>query len=414
MPLTSDQARAAEKFTDFLYSPEKVEFAITGSPGSGKTYLTQQLAREAYSEYKVITMLQQEEADLTIELTATTNAAAGVLSGEVGSPDVTTVYSKLGIIPRDNYKTGKTYLTLNRKPPSPLPRHTLLVVDEASMLSPKGKELLNKQAGAAKILYLLDKYQLPPVDSSVIAVDQQVQDTVELTEIVRNSGHIRDMVLRAKHGVMTNTLPSFELHGDEFCHVDLADFEGMIQDAVEGDDSFKVLSYDNTTAIRNNRLVRQFKGLETALCVGDRVKTNKPIINNQNQVLAATDTLHEIVSISEVITHDIFPFMFQRIGLRGVATTCVVPPEQMVNYKNVLKQLYASKRYKEYFHLKNLYGDLRDDYASTVHKAQGSSYDRVFVDLSSLSLCRNTDILLRLLYVAISRARKQVVFTGSL
>lgn len=58
--------------------------------------------------------------------------------------------------------------------------------------------------------------------------------------------------------------------------------------------------------------------------------------------------------------------------------------------------------------------DLRHSYACTVHKAQGSTYDTVYVDLDDLyKAIRNKDMYNRLLYVAVSRAAKKVVFTES-
>ena len=43
-------------------------------------------------------------------------------------------------------------------------------------------------------------------------------------------------------------------------------------------------------------------------------------------------------------------------------------------------------------------------YASTVHKAQGSTYDHVFIDTSDFNRCTNIDEKHALLYTAITRA----------
>ena len=60
------------------------------------------------------------------------------------------------------------------------------------------------------------------------------------------------------------------------------------------------------------------------------------------------------------------------------------------------------------------YPDLRYTYASTINKAQGSTYDTVYIDLNDLAKCNDRDLQLRLLYVAVSRARHKVVFTGDI
>lgn len=67
-----------------------------------------------------------------------------------------------------------------------------------------------------------------------------------------------------------------------------------------------------------------------------------------------------------------------------------------------------------YYSLKEQFPDLRPRDAATIHKAQGSTYNQVFIDLSDLSTCRNPDMAARLLYVAFSRAKERVVLYGKL
>jgi ATP-dependent exoDNAse (exonuclease V) alpha subunit len=57
---------------------------------------------------------------------------------------------------------------------------------------------------------------------------------------------------------------------------------------------------------------------------------------------------------------------------------------------------------------------LRAAYAQTINKSQGSTYDRVFIDLDDLARCSSGDQLARMLYVGFSRARHQVFLTGDL
>jgi len=66
------------------------------------------------------------------------------------------------------------------------------------------------------------------------------------------------------------------------------------------------------------------------------------------------------------------------------------------------------------YSLKDKMLDLRQRDASTVYKAQGSSLDTVFIDVSNLSRSPNPSQAARMLYVAGSRARKHIVFYGEL
>jgi ATP-dependent exoDNAse (exonuclease V) alpha subunit len=58
--------------------------------------------------------------------------------------------------------------------------------------------------------------------------------------------------------------------------------------------------------------------------------------------------------------------------------------------------------------------DLRSRYSSTVYKAQGRSFETIYIDLTGFPDNITRDVLVRSLYVGASRARKKVVFIGEL
>jgi len=58
--------------------------------------------------------------------------------------------------------------------------------------------------------------------------------------------------------------------------------------------------------------------------------------------------------------------------------------------------------------------DLRAAYACTINKAQGSTFDEVFIDLDDIRRCTSGDQIARMLYVGVSRARNHVYLTGDL
>jgi len=81
------------------------------------------------------------------------------------------------------------------------------------------------------------------------------------------------------------------------------------------------------------------------------------------------------------------------------------------------------KDWQSYYSLYNSYNSFKDimyngkriakanfnfGRSSTVHKAQGSTYDDVFIDLADISKCRAKDSFRRLLYVALSRAKNNI------
>ena len=79
-----------------------------------------------------------------------------------------------------------------------------------------------------------------------------------------------------------------------------------------------------------------------------------------------------------------------------------------------LKQLGKAKQWHLYSTYEQSWIDLRPAYAQTVDKSQGSTYQRVFIDLDDIRKCNNGNQMARMLYVAVSRAKEQVIFTGDL
>ena len=82
-------------------------------------------------------------------------------------------------------------------------------------------------------------------------------------------------------------------------------------------------------------------------------------------------------------------------------------------YQQYMKSLYKSSP-RLYYEISNQTLDLRKVEASTVHKAQGSTLDTVFIDLDDISKCTQKQLTAKLLYVAASRARKKIIFFGEL
>ena len=68
------------------------------------------------------------------------------------------------------------------------------------------------------------------------------------------------------------------------------------------------------------------------------------------------------------------------------------------------------KMWENFFALKEFFADVKYTFASTIHKLQGSTYETVYIDLFGLSNNRyiNYDQLYRLVYVAITRASKDI------
>ena len=80
-----------------------------------------------------------------------------------------------------------------------------------------------------------------------------------------------------------------------------------------------------------------------------------------------------------------------------------------------MQKLFAKdKNWQAYFHIKDYWADMRPIHALTCHKAQGSTYKEVFVDLNDIGLNKNWQEVARLAYVAITRASDKLHVFGSI
>ena len=101
-----------------------------------------------------------------------------------------------------------------------------------------------------------------------------------------------------------------------------------------------------------------------------------------------------------------------------------ITPENVIKVYDLLNKKLKGKIWGSYYKVFNsftspvdLYYDDRlirkksftRGYATTVHKSQGSSYDKVFVDLVDILRCRDSMLLRQLEYVALSRTRSDAI-----
>ena len=92
----------------------------------------------------------------------------------------------------------------------------------------------------------------------------------------------------------------------------------------------------------------------------------------------------------------------------------VFMPKNPALKKAAIKEAHDRENYGLVAYMDNNWIDLRAAYASTINKAQGSTYKKVFLDLDDIKRCNSGDQIARMMYVGVSRASEQVFLTGDL
>lgn len=375
MQLTSDQEKAWAVLKSFLLTSDRF-FVLNGYAGTGKTFLLQELYKTKKSIEQVLS-----NPNGKLLFTATTNKAVEVLQQQ-GLP-AKTIHSFLGLIPT---QTG-----YNKVRETDSHEH-LVVVDEASMIDEKLMGFLKDSPH--RYIFVGDDTQLPPVFGRSVVFDYP---QVKLTQIIRQEpGTLQELVSALRAKVEGNSFTGFETDDKEVFWCSLDDFQAtMLADFTSDDWSFtksKYVGYTNNRCIKENQRVELHKNGTLVINKGDVL-----INNTYKRTKGITFTNNETIVIED--TKD--PVSFQGHLLFPVKV------KGLWQYVPSHLSLYETS----YVHMLL---DLRGVYACTVHKAQGSTFDRVYINLSDIkqALRRSEDMFWRLLYVAVSRARKQVVFTG--
>jgi nucleoside-triphosphatase THEP1 len=417
LTLSPDQQYASTVFTDFLLAPDAKYMVIQGDSGSGKSTLVKHLLDSMEARMKLYTILlgsKEGTTDFSIELTATTNKAAGVLAEVTGRP-CGTIYSLLGLTPWQNYETGETEFKRGRN--SQDIYNSLIVIDEASFINNDLFTDIDEMTHNCKILLVGDKYQLVPAKQTVPIMDTvelTCKHKVHLTQVMRHGGSIAQAGAGFKQAVKTGVFSSLMVNGVDIIHTTGPEFQALLDEEFTHpdyhEDKARVLAWMNDTVTMYNAHIRQIRGCSTQYGGGEVLSTNRPIVVKK-QVIAHTDTNVHITRIGQEEVE---------AGVTGKLVTInnynyqFFLPDDPIAARNHLKSVSQKKQWAEFFRLQGYWLDLRPAFASTIHKAQGSTYDTVYINLSDISRCRIASDVARMMYVAVTRSAKKVILYGKL
>ena len=409
-----DQQEALNNVGSFLEDSDQREYVLTGSPGMGKSFLTQYILSMAKTK------------GFKLYASATTNKATAVIQ-DFTNIESFTIHKLLNLRVIKDYVKNSTRL-IRGKGASVFEKHVwgkiFVVIDEASMIDRALKEYIDdalKKYPNIKILYVGDKNQIPPVDESKIIIFNSGIPTSELTTIHRQgegssiisiANHLKSVIEDSDYR-FDEIQPSANIHvldTDDY----LMQMESHFKQAeLLGDTNFvKALAYRNKTVNKFNHHIRSY------FYTGEHFqRTEKLIVNSAftagNEVIAHNES---IVTVEKNIEEKFYEIKCRKLTLKNEKGNEFIAyfTKERAKKGVIRKQLIDEGKFGELTDFMESFIDVRPVYSSTIHKAQGSTYENVFLHLEDLAVCPNLFDVPRLVYVALTRARNNVFVYGDL
>lgn len=366
---------------------------VAGGPGTGKTTIIERLLAD----------IRADDPDALIALAAPTGKAAARMSETLEGDTATTLHRLLGPL-------YGTMMRFKHDRHNPLP-HDLVIVDEVSMVSlPLMARLIEALRPQARLVLVGDPHQLASVEEGSVLADLTHAATLapvvtRLTQRFRFDGAIAELA-----DAITPGQGKAERDPDAAAKV-----------IGRGTDAVRLLSASEVDALRE-RVVSHGVALAEAAASGDEERALRLL--DAHRLLCAhrdgpygvstwIERVHAWLAAAGVDTADPFgvgrPVMVTtNLTDLGVfnGDTGVIMPEPGGGVRALFDTPSGRRRISPWL----LEGLVSAD-ALTIHKSQGSQFDRVSVILPPES----SPLLTReLLYTAVTRAKQSVWMVGAL
>lgn len=462
---TKDQLNAYNELLEFInndYNDNDYKRALVGPAGTGKTYLVKALIKNCNYSYS------------SIGLSAPTHKACRVLNDsiKISNIKINSLQSDLGL--RPNFDVEK--FDINNPPFDPKGRikiedYKVYIIDESSMINRGLKKLIEDicKTNKCKIIYIGDEYQLPPVNDTHSPALRGVRIS-KLNQIVRqgDDNPVSELLPMLRYDIEHNTITFLNYisqnkskfnsdftKGYQVCNQ--FEFEHTILTYFSDDkltknvNYAKIIAYTNPVVASWNKYIRQaiIKDCDKSILTQhDLILSYTTLINQFNEAIIKNSEeyiIKDIVNYSHP-NYNLKGFLVRFIAIHGgnVTTPIFVVDHtdkftiqkyikltsNFINSAKSANNKIRAQKWKEYFEFKEscllLTNILKTDgtilynrgldygFALTTHKAQGSTFDTVFVDVNDVVYDRLGHIrgdikqINRTLYTACSRCKNKL------
>lgn len=461
LTLTRKQREFCDLVVNTLSGPDPKRHVMTlsGAAGTGKTTVLGEAIRQAQEAgYKCLVTAPTHKAVSVLE-----NKLADV---GLASTETTTIHSLLKLKPKSVPPGQPEEFTQSGRPE--LNRHDLLIIDEASMVGRALLHYILKDCiGSIAVLFAGDMYQLRPVGEnsrSPVFSTSFLEDTNSglthtlhrLTKVLRHDGAILDKATELRKSTYLRQIGPAKGDNSEIktYSTDKELVKAWLNELGSLHSSSKDLSSVVMLCFKNdNRRTFNAKAREHLYGkfipdyrVGDRVVTldawtsssGQFIPNNTSLQIEEAQYIEDFQPVTAVEdTFAVWRLTVKPDGLSGSVTCYALANTDRSRFKKRLAALakdikksaaastalqktnswpavsYAHKSSKstrarwasEFFPLKQFFINVDFDYARTIHKSQGSTFESVYI-WNDYTSSRSEQVSLA--YVAFTRASRIV------
>ena len=433
-----------EKMKHFYMNDDPLSHlgSLTGSAGTGKSFLTAKIVSD------MVNYISNSPYPYdNICVTAPTHKAVGILRDVLNQNTVkvhcSTLQSFLKIKLRRDLNTGAEKFVADKFDPNQN-RASLLIIDESSMISPELFDLIVEAVSTRRVqevLFIGDPYQLLPVSNGENKV-YQLKQQHQLTEIVRQKkdNAIIDLSQKLKSRIKEQNFIRLDEIFEEITNSKdieiFSDKDAFIEDFYKNKDWYKedkvITSFANATIEPLNELMRTQYWVERGiadpeyLMEGDTIRFKSALNTDGVDSIKTSGVFNneEEVTLSgtELKIDSKLNIKYWRCSVCDKKSNIfyVLDPNSLISFNKILHNTaidarnsafpFNRKHWRKFFGLKNSFANIQYNFASTIHKLQGSTFDTVYIDLNSFiyNTQMDDDDKYRLVYVAITRARNNI------